>query len=159
MDEKLTERDIQKYVHRYASAHHHPCIIRNCFMYKWECDVLSVTRSGYTHEFEIKTSYVDFKNDFSKIYKHQTLKNCCADEKRRPNYFWYVCQSGIIPISDVPEYAGLMYVANITNFIPEDIGEEYLKLIKKAPLLHHDKINNEELMHIAQSFTERYFLE
>jgi hypothetical protein len=163
MAEKLTERDIQEYVRRYASAHHHPCIIPNIFMYKWECDMLSVTRSGYTHEFEIKTSYADFKNDFDKTYKHQVLKNGYVEvhnynntidkiKKRRPNYFWYVCPSDIIPISELPEYAGLRYIVNL-----EDTDTRYSKLIKKPPLLHHDKINNEELMHITQSFTNRYF--
>ena len=29
-----------------------------------------------------------------------------------PNKFWYICPDGVIPIEEVPEYAGLYYISN-----------------------------------------------
>jgi hypothetical protein len=45
-----------------------------------------------------------------------------------PNRFYFVCPQNIIPVSDVPTYAGLIY--------NEEFG---LKVIKEAPLLHKIK--------------------
>ena len=68
-----------------------------------------------------------------------------ADNKiagKRPNYFWYVCPEGII--TDVPEYAGLIYCIPYT-------------IIKKAPLLHKDTITQEMEKKILSSFYYRYW--
>lgn len=37
-----------------------------------ECDMLILSKSGYLTEIEIKRSYVDFINDFSKKHKHES---------------------------------------------------------------------------------------
>ena len=44
--------------------------LRNWF----ECDFLSVTRSDFLHEYEIKVSKSDFKADFKKTAKHLLLE-------------------------------------------------------------------------------------
>lgn len=48
--------------------------------------------------------------------------------KKLPNRFYYCAPEGIIDISEVPAYAGLMIISN-----------GYVKEVKKAPLLHKEK--------------------
>lgn len=62
---------------------------------------------------------------------------------KRPNYFWYVCPKGII--TDVPEYAGLIYC------------KPYLEIIKSAPRLHKEKITADMEKKILTSFYYRYW--
>ncbi len=47
-----------------------------------------------------------------------------------PNKFWYVCPAGVIPVEEVPEYAGLMYI---------DPETRRFKTIKRAPFIHKEK--------------------
>lgn len=51
------------------------------------------------------------------------------DIRKAPNKFWYICPKDVIPLEEVPEYAGLYYVY--------DSGRIYCK--KKAPFLHKEK--------------------
>ena len=50
-----------------------------------------------------------------------------------PNYFYYAVPDGLIDISEIPEYAGLIYVNN--NVFP------YFKIIKTAPKIINEKID------------------
>jgi hypothetical protein len=47
----------------------------------------------------------------------------------KPNKFWYICPTGIIPLAEVPNYAGLLYVDENLNITE----------IKKAPYIHKEK--------------------
>lgn len=46
-----------------------------------------------------------------------------------PNKFWYCCPTGIIPIHEVPEYAGLYYFDHNLR----------MTVKKKAPFIHKEK--------------------
>src|SRR5690606_37913812 len=79
-------------------------------VYRWEADLLSVTKSWLTHEFEIKLSAYDYAADMKKP-KHDTLLrvfNSGHDSRWAPNYFWYVVH-GFEP-AELPPYAGLLRV-------------------------------------------------
>lgn len=52
----------------------------------------------------------------------QNLGNC-------PNKFWYCCPKGVIPIEEIPEYAGLYYLDNNMRMTVQ----------KKAPFIHKEK--------------------
>lgn len=81
-----------------------------------------ISKDGIVYEYEVKCSLSDFKADFKKEYKHKILSDkafrqsqfshyeqgwfCC------PNYFYYACETNLIPITSVPEYAGLVYIEN-----------------------------------------------
>jgi len=110
-----------------------------------ECDVLSVTKTDYICEYEIKISKSDFKADFKKE-KHKlitenkfnetiTLKKAgnrifeIVDPYYVPNYFYFVVTENLISLEDIPKYAGLMYFHENGTF----------SIIKKAPLLHKGK--------------------
>ena len=119
-----------------------------------ECDVIMVTKSMMIYEYEIKCSYGDFKADFKKAYKHKMLKGeYNYDEKYlqqtgtagRPNYFTYVCKKGLIPVEEVPAYAGLIY-------INEDSS---ITVIKKTPKLHKHPCDQRVIFQLCRSLTAR----
>lgn len=75
--------DIQKalYYHISKKNHTHMCPNKHLDNW-WECDMVSITPAGYLHEFEIKISRADFKNDFKKGAKHIAMEsNYNGDDK------------------------------------------------------------------------------
>ena len=110
------------------------------FSNSWESDYLSLTNSGYFYEGEVKISKSDFKADFKKEKKHLILENnfnkTQIDNNLCPHYFFYAVPEGLIDVSEVPEYAGLIYMIDVYP---------YYKWIKKAPLLHKEKYNDIDL--------------
>ena len=135
-----------------------------------ECDVLSVTKSDYICEYEIKISKSDFKADFKKD-KHKlitekkfnetvTLKKAgnrifeMPNPYYAPNYFYFVVPENLIKIEEVPEYAGLVYVKGYieksTSPLPTKMSNILsFEIIKKAPLLHKSKASNDFIRGLA----------
>lgn len=125
--------------HRYGCPHYQG-------MGLTECDVMTISKAGFVHEFEIKLSRSDFKAEFrNKKSKHEELKGveCTRTYNEwiagsetgnrytviiKPNYFFFVCPEGLIKIEEVPEYSGLIYIPRL---IPSEII-----IVKKAPRLH-----------------------
>ncbi len=145
-----------------VSNHDH--ILQNLYIFNWECDVFSVTKTGYSYELEIKISRSDFKADFKKD-KHKIFNNWkkgyyAYGLGRRgwgfdnaeysilssgkityqtcANKFFYVVPEGLIKEDEVPDYAGLIYCN-------EDFGGSY-KTIKQAPFIHKDKCDVPKLL-------------
>jgi hypothetical protein len=111
------------------------------FSNSWESDYLSLTKSGYLYEGEVKISKSDFKADFKKEKKHLLLETkyngkSLTDNDLCPHYFFYAVPEGLIDVSEVPEYAGLVYA---TTYYP------YVKWVKKPPLLHKEKYDDTTL--------------
>lgn len=134
---------------------HHDLIAPNITnVYWWECDLLSMTKAKFVHEFEIKRSISDYRAEFkNKQGKHHSLRESRTYNNgvaRTPNYFWYVTADFDI---DPPDYAGWI------KFM--DLGEEKTDFwIKKdAPRLHNQKINDKKIISIARviSFRLREF--
>jgi hypothetical protein len=123
----------------------------------WECDMLTITRAGYVHEFEIKISRADFHADFKKE-KHQhyaaripAFLSPWYGEKRMteiPGRFWFVTMEGIATADDIPEYAG---------WIEARSNRRYPKVIKQAPQLHKVKATQEYRIRVLQSMMHRYW--
>jgi hypothetical protein len=124
-----------------------------------ECDVLSVTKSDYICEYEIKISKSDFKKDFIKE-KHKLITEKVFNESvtikkignrsfelpnpyYKPNYFYFVVTENLITIDEIPKYAGLMYFNENGNF----------SIIKKAPLLHKTKATTEFIRGVAHQLS------
>ena len=111
----------------------------------WEIDVLSLNKNGYITEFEIKVSRSDFKAD-AKKKKWQWYVN--KVEKLTPNYFYYVCNDGLILPDEIPSFAGLMYATTHS-----------LKVVKKAPILHKYKHNYVSILQkMCRVLSERKYL-
>jgi len=116
--------------------------VPNIYVYGWESDFWVQAKSGYTYEIEIKISKSDFLNDFKhKTKKHEILSTgWCSDprfdepiKRRRPNKFFYCVPEGLVDVSDVPDYAGLMLFNKNGKILT----------VKDAPLLHKEKFNFE----------------
>lgn len=104
---------------------HIPCENVKYLFSDWELDVISLNKNGFLTEFEVKVSLSDFKADFKKSkWKFYNLKI----ESLTPNYFYYVCPSGLINEKDLPKHFGLIYVS-----------ENVLKVVKKANFIHKNK--------------------
>ena len=83
---------------------------------KNECDCISISKSDYIYEYEIKISRADFKKDFTKI-KHTNIINENYTKVRKgetfyllPNYFNFVTPRDLIKLEEVPDYAGLIFM-------------------------------------------------
>ena len=115
------------------------------FFFVGEADVLSLNKTGYLHEFESKISRADFKADLSKR-KWQYFESRLA--QHIPNYFSYVCPSGLILPDEVPIFSGLFYVE----------GDD-LDMVKRPVLLHKEKaIKERVLTKFSRVLTERMYL-
>lgn len=144
--------------------------IENLYVYKWESDLLLISKSDYAYEVEAKISRSDFKNDF----KHKVDKHTLMEEKtsilssnidnlgsKLPNYFYYAVPENLIAVEEVPEYAGLIYVSpTVEN--PDVDNDWYWKarVIKEAPLIHKDKFSislQDKFYYAYRNWKDRYF--
>jgi hypothetical protein len=139
----------------------------------FECDVLGVTKARYWHEIEIKTSRGDFRRDFEKNFwgglkKHDIMRLVLEkkmpvfdpsdrysyrmsirnwERKNVPNYFWFMVPDALADqIIAVPEHAGLLVVKR-----------DWIKVAKKAPLLHKNKATDAFISSIVSAFEYRFY--
>ena len=171
---KFTEEYIQRKLNAFFAPNTQKYVIENLYVFKWESDKLIETRSGLIYEYEIKVSKSDYKNDFkNKKDKHVILEGkeeripSYEEHKKRfnyygndlsdtyyrtenfkkPNYFYYAVPEGMIDISEVPSYAGLIYVLPEGKHETKD-GEWCLTgiyTVKPAPKLHNTKYTDDDL--------------
>jgi len=128
---------------------HSPISTRFTGMGLQECDVISISKSDYIYEYEIKTSRADFKKDFIKEKHTHIIKEKYTKTVKGeliyllPNYFSFVTPKDLIKIEEVPDYAGLIYMNDDYSF----------EVIKKPKLLHKTKANNEFIRKIAHNLS------
>ncbi len=172
----MNEREIQNYLHQYFTGRIYE--IPNVYLYDWESDFISVTRAGYIHEYEIKISKADFRNDTkSKPHKHEVVQCGC----RAPKEFeqMYIEDYEKLGLSEIPPWISRQMTADnkiigkrpnyfwyvcppelITN-VPDYAGliycKPYLSIMKPAPLLHKEKISNAMEKKILSSLYFRYW--
>lgn len=119
-------------------------IVPNIYLFNWESDLLAINKtSKFTSEYEIKISRGDFKQDFKKVDKHQTISDSFkykCNFQSIPNYFYYVTPPGLLDKKELPEYSGLIEVG---------VG---VRVVKKAPILHKQILQLEEKL-----LTKGYF--
>lgn len=65
-------------------------IFPNIFVGKWEADLLEVTRSRLTYEYEVKVSRCDFHKDKKKCDNRGRNKFDVVTSGQRTNYFYYI---------------------------------------------------------------------
>lgn len=123
-----------KAVHNYFATDYKYCLKNSfVFRYDWESDYFCVNSEGYTFEVEVKISKADYKNDFKKE-KHQLFLD--KDTKRVvPNKFYYAVPKNLIKESDLPSYAGLIYVEG-----------SHAEIIKRAPFITKKKHDFRKLL-------------
>jgi hypothetical protein len=124
---KYTEKTMQDKLAQELIRRGHDCVLPNVYMRWGECDMVSQLPSGYVCDWEIKLRTSDFRADFKKR-KHVHLKHKGYGRCHCPNYFWFVAPAGVVPVDEVPEYAGLL---ELRGNRPTDFTT-----VKRAPLLH-----------------------
>lgn len=131
-----------------------PLAITNyTFTTGYEADVVMVTPAGTVYEYEVKTSRSDFKKDFTKKGKHISLGKKTHEISPRmvghtypkaPTFFYYACVPGLIKKTEIPPYAGLVYVE-----------KDSVKVIKPAPKLHNHKLPEKFQLNIGRVLSLR----
>lgn len=152
----MTTQDIQQIIAKQQVLKFHQLVCENLEIGRFECDVFSAAKSGYTYEFEVKISRADFKKDTEKgmtIYRRSdftkhSIFDLCQDD-RVPNYFYYVCPVSIIKIIELPKWAGLIYIEKDGTMME----------MKKAPLVHKRKMDLEPIKKkVLRLYQERKYL-
>jgi hypothetical protein len=120
----------------------------------FEADVYQVTQAGYGTEYEIKVTRADFRADARKswrgVRKHERL---AQHDVRGPSRFWYVVPQGLVPESEVPEWAGIIEGEAWECYG----GQRYrLRRTRPAPRLHKEKVSPKLLEHMAHCAAQRY---
>lgn len=123
---EMNEQTIQRAL--YSIYNNYDYKLFNIYVFGMEVDFFAMSKSGYAIEIEIKISKADFKKDFEKKDKHGRYADKSFSLK--PNRFMYACPYGLIDVSEVPEYAGLIYIGT------HDYNST---IIKEPPLLHKKK--------------------
>lgn len=115
--------------------------------YDFEADFLSVRKSLYLAEYEVKRTIADFKNEF----KNKLPKHFAIESRLYPcNYYSFVCPEGLLFPEDIPSYAGLYY-ASLDEFGLCDISE-----IKKPPCLHKRKVEGQMVFEMLSKFMNKF---
>ena len=110
-------------------------------------DLMEINWQWEVTEYEIKVTKPDFQADFDKSEKHNHLDKA-FDLTMISNYFYYVCQEGLIMSHEIPHYAGLIWI--------KKSGLQYKPMIiQKAPLLHNEKPDFEKWREIACKLADR----
>jgi hypothetical protein len=150
----MTESKVQNQLYeQFIRPKRHVLAVPNCkpLYPSGESDVVSMTKAGLVHEFEIKLTHADFLREFStKEFKHEVLEEQkCPDSKFIPNYYWFVMRESIPDDAEkdvvIPEYAGLITV-----------GEELTER-KKAPRLHSDKATERVRQYLERGLVRRFW--
>lgn len=120
-------------------------------VYRWEADLLAITKAYYVHEYEVKLSLADFKADFRKKVKHKILDGGYSWFK--PNYFWYAVGFDL-DVALLPPYAGLLTITINGDKIS-------INTVKVAPRLHtkklHDKARNSLARWLSYKLKNEYY--
>lgn len=155
----MNERQIQiLLMQEYLNRNHKAAIPNSNMLLLDEADLITVTRSGLVHEFEIKISVSDYNREFkNKARKHNRLSGKALTwgryyTQRSPNYFWFVTHGFEI---EPPHYAGWISVEKYSHFS----NSQRLVWKKQAPRLHKDKWDDTQVANIARLLSFRLLKE
>lgn len=150
----LTETDLRAaFFNRFSEIF--PWIFPNTKWDSWECDLLVLDTNLQSTEWEIKISKADFKldarkwaPDFSGDSASTKTKFQAVQSGERTNFFGYLTPAGLIPVDDIPVFAGLMEYDSVSK---------QFHLLKGPPLLHADPFSEARLSGAVRSVYERFW--
>jgi hypothetical protein len=148
----MSAKDIQLIVGKNRTYSGHTCICENVkylFGTSTEMDVISVGKSGYLFEYEVKISRSDFKTDKRKgKYRWYGQHGEPCIPNWTPNYLYFVVPENLVSLDEVPLFAGLYYII--------DGG---MVLQRKAKLMHKEKHSLDKIQKkVITVYQERHFL-
>ncbi len=156
----MTERDIQNalYDWRVRTAPF-PIVVPNIYLWRWESDLIYLSRSFYATEYEIKLTHSDFLADRKKVIKH----DCLAGKYREdgPSEFFYVCPRGVIVVDELPPYAGLMYIEKRKPskylYSPGWLSDYKITQIRRRRRKNAKKLNDSQIRSLLEKGVTRYW--
>lgn len=147
-------------------------MVPNIFLWSpFESDFVRVTKSGYAIEYEIKLSRADFKADFKKSrLKYEGFVNRKAQYSSKskhdlllegfgPTEFYYVFPAGLMDISEVPEWAGIIEVTELKSDLYRNGVRTTVLCTRKAKRLNKTPIEDSKIKEIYVSCYYRYWSE
>lgn len=139
-DSGVTEQHIQALLMSYLlNIKKHIVVIPNAgSILPHEADMVSYTRAGLLHEFEIKLDIQDFKKDMGK-HKHTAMLTA---KENYASYFWFVTFNFHIP---APAHVGWLNIDAKGNF----------KVEKEAPQLNKWKMGEDKYRYASQTLANR----
>lgn len=145
----MVEKDIQKILFKklVVGRNMYNIAIPNIYLYmNQESDFIGITRYGYAHEYEIKTSKQDYLADFNKK-KHNHLRSYfnSPSEGNIPKKFYFVIHGFHLMVGELPPYAGLITITE----------SGIMKIIRRAPDLPSKKIDERTLIKMCTSLSYR----
>lgn len=133
----------------------------------WECDMLGITKSYYSVEFEIKLSKSDFKADVkkernnycwetrAKEFENKHEKLACRD--CFPSKFFFVCPEGVLDKEDIPEWAGFITLRLQDKNNPNSPYSWRVNKVIKAVKLHKNKVEESIVHEIHRRLYNRFW--
>ena len=144
----ITEATIQAVLMLWCmNDKHHVYMIPNSNTFlnsSWETDLISVTRAGLCHEYEIKLNIADYRRDAK---KRKFIWGYLGEQKHAPAYFWYATSNFKI---DPPETAGWLNI----YYNPDRYRWE-VDVKKEAPRLNSWKMTEQKQKDAARLLSWR----
>ena len=119
----------------------------NMYYYRFESDMITLSKSGYITEYEVKLTKSDFYADLKKTAIHNRksiTRHNMLISGQAANRFYYVLPKGMVPEEDIPKWAGIIYIRPADKW-----NEPALTIYRAAPRIHgnkaHEKAENKIL--------------
>lgn len=141
----MTGKQIEAILLQHITGRGHLAIARFKRHWFFETDVLAVSKSLVTTEYEIKVTRADFLKETQKEGKYGFLSGQRAPRKGIPHRFFYAVPEGLISPDEIPGYAGLIYVS--------ESGK--LTQIRKPAWIHRQKPDTELVWDLATLACQR----
>lgn len=144
-----TEREVvEALAYRMLVLFRHATAINNTTVYGWESDLLTVTRAGIVHEFEVKVDRSDLLGELralgdaklrrsDSVFKRgraRTLRGLRPSMKR-PNHFWIATVPDVVATDELPDFVGHV-VVNYHH-------PRFVDVLRSAPKLHPEKVSDD----------------
>lgn len=143
---------IAKHLRDYVRGAGREIILQNFYHLYYEMDVLRLMPSGLIVEYEIKISRSDYFNDFKKSHRNYKssedkpdiiLKHDWMKTGKGPNRFFFVTPKGLIKLSELPDYAGLIE-------FNESKDHQWFSLIRNSKVTHKNKFPDAKYKELAE---------
>lgn len=127
----------------------------NGYIYRWESDLIILSKTGLTTEYEVKLSVQDFNRDHKKkivgkvdFFYEKKSKLASIQDGEGPNRFFYVFPRGMIEDSRVPEWAGIIHICSHVWGNQNEFEYISPSIVRQPKWLHKNKAGQDLIQKI-----------
>lgn len=143
----------------------HIAVVPNINVFSWESDLVTVTETRLSHEFEIKISRSDWLSERRRVdadgltdpkaRRARTLASPMAklsvhSNIEKPSYYWLVMPDGVDIDGEIPDYAGVMRLQWWSD-------RWWVNCERRAPRLHREKVCDRTLSWMMRGMALRMY--